>query len=287
MVWGIVAGRKGETPRELARRLKPESFADDGSSWFLDMMLAGMSAAGNLVADELTRRPLEEDDVTVAGATEPKKTKKRRPKMNKGRAKAAQSATDARGAGEHSEEAPAVPKKRWADADLRELDPAYDPETFMPGEHAFDGDAEGVADVPFSHAIAVRVPVVHDEIVRHLSDAAGLRRLTPLELVLVICELHGRMRMNESNGNLLFAVSREREGGGRESVSLTSSRAPAHAASARVPLRQEELPSSGRRHKGEGKQQAGRQADPVPHRAGPDRVRAAQDDPERQGGGVD
>ena len=189
-----------ESARDYARRVKPSSFDSTGESWFLDLILLAMRADSNLISHDCTKIPDTVEEVTITGDTRPRKTPQ---PMGRGRRRrnAAAAAADTRGAGEHTEE----PKKVWARKDLREL--RYDHEGFSPAQHAFDGALEGAADLVFSKPVAIRVPIVHDEIARHLSDCAGkTNRSTPLERVLVCCSLHGDMRGTESCMNLLNAV---------------------------------------------------------------------------------
>eukprot|EP00966_Prymnesium_polylepis_P335251 7390618-Prymnesium_polylepis.1 len=207
LVWTVIVLPAGESPRAYAQRVKPESFDAAGESWYLELILLGMREDSNLISYELTRVPDQEDEVSVAGET----TGKARPKPTgaggKGKknaaAKAAAAAVDKRGAGQNT----VVQATRWVCADLRAV--GYSHKEFSPASHAFDGAADGAADVVLMRDAPMRVPIVHDTICRHLGDAAGREHTTPLQLVLVICALHGAMRTCESNLNLLSAALRE------------------------------------------------------------------------------
>ena len=197
MVWAVDVLPRGESPRQFALRVKPSSFEPDGTSWFLDLILLGMSASSNLLCVEHTKKPDTEEEVTVAGETPGKQ--RPHPKGRAGAGRAVE-ARDSRGAGQNTQK----PKLIWTRADLREI--KYDPETFLPGKDAFDGDDGDAADRALEKDVAMRVPIVHDDITRHLGDAAGKKRLTPLEMVLMVCSLHCAMRTCKKCINLLTQV---------------------------------------------------------------------------------
>ena len=202
LVWYVDVLKAGETPRQYARRTKSSSFDKDGHSWFLDLILLGMREDMNLVAFECTKLPDQEDEVTIAGDTS---TKRRPMPRGKGASRAAAKAADLRGAGQNTGQA----KKCWASAVLREV--GYVHNDFSPLRDAFDGAAEGAEDFSCDHPVAMRVPIVHDALERHLGDAAGdlPARKISLALRLVLCAMHAVMRLVENCLNLLSAPLRE------------------------------------------------------------------------------
>ena len=65
LVWRVDILPANEAPRQFARRVMPDTFDEDGGSWFLELLLLGMREDMNLLAFECTKKPDTEDEVTI------------------------------------------------------------------------------------------------------------------------------------------------------------------------------------------------------------------------------
>ena len=202
--WTIAVMAANVSPRQHALTKRPDTFDENGNSWWLDLLLVSMRRDLNLRSQELTAKPLTEPDVSV-GARGQHSTPKPKPQP-KGLRPAKGSRAPARAAGAHAEQA--LHKDRWACPAIRALPTPYDHDNFEPG---FDGATAGAADIVLPYPIAIREPRLIETLERELPNTCvdQSSRHVSLMWLIIMCSLHGIMRTGENNTNFLSAPFRE------------------------------------------------------------------------------